>query len=111
MTCPETKKRYKDALSKLWGQIDNGVPIIGAGAGTGISAKFEEKGGADIIAVYNSGRFRMAGRGSLAGLLPFKDSNAVVVELANEVLPVSIKIWTSMDALMDTSVDSFHYFM
>ncbi|XP_038882761.1 toMV susceptible protein tm-1(GCR26) isoform X2 [Benincasa hispida] len=60
----------------------------GAGAGTGISAKFEEVGGVDLIVVYNSGRFRMAGRGSLAGLLPFADANAIVLEMANEVLPV-----------------------
>uniref|UniRef100_A0A9I9CSN7 Uncharacterized protein n=1 Tax=Cucumis melo TaxID=3656 RepID=A0A9I9CSN7_CUCME len=59
-----------------------------AGAGTGISAKFEEDGGVDLIVVYNSGRFRMAGRGSLAGLLPFADANAIVLEMANEVLPV-----------------------
>lgn len=67
-----------------------GKPLIGAGAGTGISAKFEEAGGVDLIVVYNSGRFRMAGRGSLAGLLPFADANAVVLDMANEVLPVSI---------------------
>lgn len=71
-------------------QINEGKPIIGAGAGTGISAKFEEVGGVDLIVVYNSGRFRMAGRGSLAGLLPFADANSIVVEMANEVLPVSI---------------------
>lgn len=70
-------------------QIQEGKPIIGAGAGTGISAKFEEVGGVDMIVVYNSGRFRMAGRGSLAGLLPFADANAIVLEMANEVLPVS----------------------
>lgn len=69
--------------------IKEGKPIIGAGAGTGISAKFEEVGGVDMIVVYNSGRFRMAGRGSLAGLLPFADANAIVLEMANEVLPVS----------------------
>ena len=62
--------------------------MIGAGAGTGISAKFEEKGGADLIVIYNSGRFRMAGRGSLSGLMPYKDANAVVVEMADEVIPV-----------------------
>lgn len=71
-------------------QISEGIPILGAGAGTGISAKFEEVGGVDLIVVYNSGRFRMAGRGSLAGLLPFADANAVVLEMANEVLPVSV---------------------
>lgn len=76
-------------LENLKAQIVKGVPIIGAGAGTGISAKFEEAGGVDLIVVYNSGRFRMAGRGSLAGLLPFADANAIVLEMANEVLPVS----------------------
>jgi len=58
---------------------------VGAGAGTGISAKFEEQGGADLIIIYNSGRFRMAGRGSLAGLMPYKDANAIVLEMAGEV--------------------------
>jgi predicted TIM-barrel enzyme len=63
-------------------------PIIGAGAGTGISAKFQEAGGVDLIVIYNSGRFRMAGRGSLAGLMPFGDANAIVMDMAHEVLPV-----------------------
>lgn len=72
-------------------QIKRRIPIIGAGAGTGISAKFEEEGGVDLIVLYNSGRFRMAGRGSLAGLLPYADANAVVLEMANEVLPVSLQ--------------------
>lgn len=76
-------------LQHLKDQIRMGKPLIGAGAGTGISAKFEEAGGVDLIVLYNSGRFRMAGRGSLAGLLPFADANAVVLEMANEVLPVS----------------------
>jgi len=65
-----------------------GEAIVGAGAGTGISAKFEEAGGADLIIVYNSGRFRMGGHGSLAGLLPFKDANAVMLEMGEEILPV-----------------------
>jgi predicted TIM-barrel enzyme len=65
-----------------------GEPIIGAGAGTGISAKGEEKGGADLIVIYNSGRYRMAGRGSLAGMMPFGDANAIVVDMAREVLPI-----------------------
>jgi predicted TIM-barrel enzyme len=65
-----------------------GQPIIGAGAGTGISAKNEEAGGADLIVIYNSGRYRMAGRGSLAGMMPYGDANSVVVEMAREVLPV-----------------------
>ncbi|CAI9282528.1 unnamed protein product [Lactuca saligna] len=85
---PETLKRTREVLEKLREEIRAGKPIIGAGAGTGISAKFEEAGGVDLIVVYNSGRFRMAGRGSLAGLLPFGDANAIVVEMANEVLPV-----------------------
>src|SRR5690242_13613773 len=63
-------------------------PIIGAGAGTGISAKCAEAGGADLIIIYNSGRYRMAGRGSLAGLLSYGDANGIVVEMAAEVLPV-----------------------
>ncbi|KAH9319523.1 hypothetical protein KI387_021292, partial [Taxus chinensis] len=85
---PETLKSTQTILQNLKHQIARGMPIIGAGAGTGISAKFEEEGGVDLIIIYNSGRFRMAGRGSLAGLLPFADANAVVVEMANEVLPV-----------------------
>jgi predicted TIM-barrel enzyme len=66
--------------------------VIGAGAGTGISAKFEEQGGADLIVIYNSGRFRMAGRGSLSGLMPYKDANAVVLEMADEVIPVRFSL-------------------
>jgi predicted TIM-barrel enzyme len=65
-----------------------GEPIIGAGAGTGISAKNEEAGGADLIVIYNSGRYRMAGRGSLAGMMPFGDANGVVIDMAREVLPI-----------------------
>jgi predicted TIM-barrel enzyme len=76
------------ALKRLRAQIAAGNPIIGAGAGTGISAKCAEAGGADIIIIYNSGRYRMAGRGSLAGLLPYGDANAIVMEMAREVLPV-----------------------
>lgn len=85
----ETLWRRQQILDQLRAHIEKGFPIIGAGAGTGISAKFEEAGGVDLIVIYNSGRFRMAGRGSLAGLLPFADANAVVVDMANEVLPVS----------------------
>lgn len=77
-----------EILQRLHAQIAAGKPIIGAGAGTGISAKFAEAGGADIIIIYNSGRYRMAGRGSLAGLMPYGDANAIVVEMASEVLPV-----------------------
>src|SRR5579863_8875828 len=65
-----------------------GNPIVGAGAGTGISAKCAESAGADLIIIYNSGRYRMAGRGSLAGLMPYGDANAIVMEMAREVLPV-----------------------
>jgi len=68
--------------------IADGVPIIGGGAGTGLSAKCEEAGGIDLIVIYNSGRYRMAGRGSLAGLMPYGDANGVVMEMAGEVLPV-----------------------
>ena len=77
-----------DILQRLHNQVNAGVPIIGAGAGTGISAKFEEEGGADLIVIYNSGRYRMAGRGSLAGLMPYGDANAIVMEMAGEVLTI-----------------------
>jgi predicted TIM-barrel enzyme len=79
----------RTAALKLFAQsVAQGQPIIGAGAGTGLSAKASEAGGVDLIIIYNSGRFRMAGRGSLAGLLPYGDANAIVVEMAGEVLPV-----------------------
>ena len=78
----------EDALKRLRQTIDSGQPIVGCGAGTGISAKFAERGGADLIIIYNSGRYRMAGRGSLAGLMPYGDANGIVVEMASEVLPV-----------------------
>ena len=68
--------------------VARGEPIVGGGAGTGLSAKCEEAGGIDLIVIYNSGRYRMAGRGSLAGLMPYGDANAIVVEMAAEVLPV-----------------------
>lgn len=74
-------KRYRAMIAK-------GEPIIGGGAGTGLSAKCEEAGGIDLIVIYNSGRYRMAGRGSLAGLMPYGDANAVVMDMAGEVLPV-----------------------
>jgi predicted TIM-barrel enzyme len=77
-----------EALTRLRAQIEAGRPIIGSGAGTGLSAKCAEAGGADLIIIYNSGRYRMAGRGSLAGLLPYGDANAIVVEMAAEVLPI-----------------------
>ncbi|MGI8421405.1 MAG: phosphoenolpyruvate hydrolase family protein [Gaiellaceae bacterium] len=77
-----------EALRRLRAQVAAGKPIIGAGAGTGLSAKLAEAGAADLIVIYNSGRFRMAGRGSLAGMLPYGDANAIVVDMAREVLPV-----------------------
>jgi len=76
------------ARAKLRATLESGRPIIGAGAGTGLSAKCAEAGGADLIIIYNSGRYRMAGRGSLAGLLPYGDANAIVMDMGNEVLPV-----------------------
>jgi predicted TIM-barrel enzyme len=78
----------EQALERLRAQVGGGRPIIGAGAGTGLSAKLAEAGGADLIIIYNSGRYRMGGRGSLAGLLPYGDANAIVVDMAREVLPV-----------------------
>ncbi|MER3457841.1 MAG: hypothetical protein C4309_03660 [Chloroflexota bacterium] len=75
-------------LANLREKVARGEPIIGCGAGTGISAKMAEAGGADLIIIYNSGRYRMAGRGSLAGLLPYGDANAIVLEMAREVIPV-----------------------
>jgi len=77
-----------EILDRFREKIAVGKPIIGGGAGTGISAKFEEAGRIDLIVIYNSGRFRMAGHGSLAGLLPYGDANAIVMEMAAEVLPV-----------------------
>jgi predicted TIM-barrel enzyme len=77
-----------EALERLRAEIDAGRPIIGAGAGTGLSAKCAEAGGTDLIIIYNSGRYRMAGRGSLSGLLPYGDANAIVVDMAREVLPI-----------------------
>ncbi len=83
MSIPRT-----EILRRLRAQRDAGKPIIGTGAGTGISAKFEEAGGSDLIIIYNSGRYRMAGRGSLAGLMAYGDANAIVMEMGGEVLPV-----------------------
>ena len=76
------------ALARLRAKVAAGRPVIGGGAGVGLSAKAQEAGGIDLLIVYNSGRYRMAGRGSLAGLLPYGDANAIVVEMAAEVLPV-----------------------
>jgi predicted TIM-barrel enzyme len=81
VTGPDARRRLRQA-------VDDGAVIVGAGAGTGLSAKCAEAGGADLIIIYNSGRYRMAGRGSLAGLLPYGDANAIVVEMAREVLPI-----------------------
>ena len=75
-------------LDRLRAKIDAGRPIIGGGAGTGLSARCEEAGGVDLIVIYNSGRYRMAGRGSLAGLLAYGNANEIVVDMAKEVLPV-----------------------
>lgn len=77
-----------ESLARLRETVSNDDPIIGAGAGTGISAKFAEQGGVDLLIIYNSGRYRMNGRGSLAGLLPYGDANEIVVEMGHEVLPV-----------------------
>ncbi len=78
----------QEVLRRLQEQVSKRSPIVGCGAGTGISAKMAEAGGADLIIIYNSGRYRMAGRGSLAGLMPYGDANAIVMEMASEVLPV-----------------------
>lgn len=84
----EMKWSRQEILANLKAKIQRGMPIVGAGAGTGISAKCEEAGGVDLIVIYNSGRFRMAGRGSLAGLMPYGDANAIVMEMAGEVLTI-----------------------
>ncbi|KQW74857.1 hypothetical protein ASC89_24940 [Devosia sp. Root413D1] len=83
-----TRLSQEDILLKLRRKIAQGTPIIGGGAGTGLSAKAEEAGGIDLIVIYNSGRYRMAGRGSLAGLMAYGNANDIVVEMAHEVLPV-----------------------
>ena len=80
---PESRLAIMERFRK---KIAAGLPIVGGGAGTGISAKCEEAGGIDLIVIYNSGRFRMAGRGSLAGLMPYGNANAIVKEMAHEVL-------------------------
>jgi predicted TIM-barrel enzyme len=78
----------EECLKRLQAQVAAGRPIIGGGAGTGISAKCAEAGGIDLIIIYNSGRFRMAGRGSMSGMMPYGDANAIVMDMAREVLPV-----------------------
>ena len=80
--------RRDEILSRLRAKVAAGRPIVGGGAGTGISAKMSEAGGIDLLVIYNSGRFRMAGRGSLSGMMPYGDANAIVMEMAREVLPV-----------------------
>jgi predicted TIM-barrel enzyme len=80
-----------EILDRLRAKVAAGQPIIGGGAGTGLSAKLEEAGGIDLIVIYNSGRFRMGGRGSLAGMMPYGDANAIVMDMAREVLPVVAK--------------------
>ena len=80
--------RRDDILAQLRDKVAGGQPILGGGAGTGLSAKLEEAGGIDLIVIYNSGRFRMGGRGSLAGMMPYGDANSIVMEMAREVLPV-----------------------
>jgi len=77
-----------EILGRLRAQVEAGKPIIGCGAGTGISAKFAEAGGADLLIIYNSGRYRMAGRSSLAGFFAYGDANSIVMEMAGEVLPI-----------------------
>src|SRR5213080_1370125 len=83
MTIPRS-----ECLARLRAQVAAGRPVVGGGAGTGLSAKCAEAGGIDLIIIYNSGRYRMAGRGSLAGMLPYGDANAITVEMAGGVLPV-----------------------
>lgn len=83
--------RRDDILKRLRAKVAAGEPIIGGGAGTGLSAKLEEAGGIDLIVIYNSGRFRMGGRGSLAGMMPYGDANAIVMDMAREVLPVATR--------------------
>ncbi len=78
----------EESLERLETTASNGDPIIGAGAGTGMSAKFAERGGVDLLIIYNSGRYRMNGRGSLAGLLPYGDANEIVLDMGRQVLPV-----------------------
>jgi predicted TIM-barrel enzyme len=75
-------------LDQLRAKVSRRLPIIGCGAGTGISAKMAERGGADLLVIYNSGRFRMGGRGSLSGMMPYGDANGIVMEMAQEVIPV-----------------------
>ncbi|HJN11235.1 MAG TPA: phosphoenolpyruvate hydrolase family protein [Pirellulaceae bacterium] len=77
-----------EILNRIRSKVADGKPIVGGGAGTGISAKLSEAGGVDLLVIYNSGRFRMAGRGSMSGMMPYGDANAIVMEMAREVIPV-----------------------
>ena len=92
-------------IRSLKDKVARGEPIVGCGAGTGISAKFEEAGGADLMIIYNSGRYRMAGRGSLAGLLSYGNANEIVMEMAREVLPVVLVF------RFETVTEIFLYFL
>src|SRR5687768_3754342 len=87
-TVPMALHKRQDSLQRLRAKVAAGQPIVGGGAGTGISAKMSEAGGIDLLVIYNSGRFRMAGRGSLSGMMPYGDANAIVLEMAREVIPV-----------------------
>jgi predicted TIM-barrel enzyme len=80
--------KRQEVLGRLRAKVSEGKPIIGGGAGTGISAKMSEAGGVDLLVIYNSGRFRMGGRGSLSGMMPYGDANAIVMDMAREVIPV-----------------------
>jgi predicted TIM-barrel enzyme len=83
--------KREEILARLRAKVADGKPIIGGGAGTGLSAKMSEAGGIDLLVIYNSGRFRMGGRGSLSGMMPYGDANAIVMEMGREVLPVATK--------------------
>src|SRR4051795_4240573 len=83
--CPRTRSEILDGFRS---KVADGLPLIGGGAGVGLSAKCAEAGGIDLIILYNSGRYRMAGRGSLAGMMPYGDANQIVLDMAREVLPV-----------------------
>jgi predicted TIM-barrel enzyme len=80
--------KREEILARLKAKVAAGQPIVGGGAGTGLSAKMSEAGGIDLLVIYNSGRFRMGGRGSLSGMMPYGDANAIVMDMAREVLPV-----------------------
>jgi predicted TIM-barrel enzyme len=80
--------KREDILARLRKKVAEGKPIVGGGAGTGLSAKMSEAGGIDLLVIYNSGRFRMGGRGSLSGMMPYGDANAIVMDMAREVIPV-----------------------